>query len=288
MFNVCTIITPDYLHKALALLYSMTPFRAIRMHCLVSEEWRNLEDFEESMSVGDSQIIFYALDDIYDQQKLQELPRNNDRLRWASKSRFLIYLFETENISSLIYLDNDVCFFNDFRFLFDELQNHTLLLTPHWRPLDPQANEMQFSCNFRDGLYNAGFLGASEQSLEALNWWHQACLYKCEFDFQNGFYVDQRYLDAFPVYFKGVKIMNHLGCNVAQWNADFLERKDIDGEILINSKWPIVFVHFSPVTIENIENGNDGKLKPYLHKHISYIDRAKKEIQALTIGLKSI
>ena len=76
-------------------------------------------------------------------------------------------LLESEGIRSLLYLDNDLCFFGDFEFLFQELQEHSLLLTPHWRPIDPDANAEQFFYNFRDGLYNAGFVGANNKGLVA-------------------------------------------------------------------------------------------------------------------------
>jgi hypothetical protein len=99
--------------------------------------------------------------------------------------------------------------------------------------------------------------------------------------------VDQRYLDAFPVYFEGVRIVKHLGCNVAQWNSDFLKRKEVDGEILINGKWPIVFIHFSSVTIQNIQNGIDHILRPYLELHQSYIKQARNDIRRLSLNLAS-
>ncbi|BBO66734.1 hypothetical protein DSCA_06640 [Desulfosarcina alkanivorans] len=278
MLNVCTVSTPDYVDHTLALLYSMAAFRPVRLHCLVSERRRDLEDIGRSLPVENGELVFYALDDIYRETDFEKLPGDRDRLRWTSKSRLMAHLLQSGDIRSLLYLDNDMCFFDDFQFLFDELESHSLLLTPHWRPLDPEVNETQFFCNFRDGLYNAGFLGASVEGLDALNWWHRACLHRCEFDYGNGFFVDQRYLDAFPVYFEGVKILKHLGCNVAQWNADFLWREDKDGRIWINGEWPLVFIHFAGVTIDNIENGTDAALKPQLAAHRFWIEKAVRQI----------
>ena len=274
MLNICTVSTADYIHKTLALLYSMAAFRPVRLHCLVSERKKQVGKIDEPLFIENGELVFYGLDDIYREDEFPELPLDKDRLRWTSKSRFMVHLLESADLRSLLFLDNDMCFFGDFKFLFDELESHRLLLTPHWRPIDPAINETQFLCNFRDGLYNAGFLGASENSLEALKWWHRACRYRCEFDYSNGFFVDQRYLDAFPVYFEGVKIIKHYGCNVAQWNADFLRREQIDGNVWINENWPLVFIHFSGVTIENIEKGNDKVLRPQLSAYRAWVAKA--------------
>jgi hypothetical protein len=278
MLNVCTVSTPDYLHQALALLYSMAAFRPVRLHCLISERRQDMEGIGGSILIENGELVFYALDDVYQEADFEKLPSNRDRLRWTSKGRFMAHLLQSGSVRSLLFLDNDMCFFGDFKFLFDELESHALLLTPHWRPLDPGVNETQFLCNFRDGLYNAGFLGASDKSLDALNWWHRACLHRCEFDYSNGYFVDQRYLDAFPVYFDGVKILKHFGCNVAQWNADFLRREEKDGRVWINGEWPLVFIHFAGVTIDNIENGSDRVLKPQLAAYRSWIGKANQRV----------
>jgi hypothetical protein len=278
MFNVCTVITKDYLHKALALLFSMTPFHPVRMHCLLAEKNHAVEELRRPISVEGGELICYGLDDIYDERAQARLSQDKDRMQWTSKARFMGHLLESEGIRSLLYLDNDLCFFGDFEFLFQELKEHSLLLTPHWRPLDPDTNEEQFFCNFRDGIYNAGFLGAASKGLDALNWWHKACLHRCEFDYPKGYYVDQRYLDAFPVYFEDVKIIKHLGCNIAQWNADYLRREASGANILINGRWPLIFIHFSDVTIHNIEHGNDTVLKPQLFGYRELLRKAGQSL----------
>jgi hypothetical protein len=286
--NICTIITPDYLYKALALLASMVKFQRVHLHVLVSETKDRLNPFRKHISYLESPVEIYTLDEIYDMESLTRLLHyKKDMVRWSSKSLFLCYLLMERNFESVIYLDNDICFFNDFRFLFDELNENGVLLTPHWRTLDPELNEHQFLCNFRDGMFNAGFVGSGKRGLEALRWWHKACLYRCEFDFENGLYVDQKYLDALPLYFKDVKSVRHFGCNIAQWNADYLTREIKNGEVLIYGKWPIVFIHFSPVTIQNIQYGNDLMLQPHLELHQTYIERARRDIQTLSMELRS-
>jgi hypothetical protein len=280
MLNACTVITSDYLYKALALFDSMRTFRAIRMHVLIAEERRYLPSLSGFCFPRDGKLEFFTLDDIYTPKALAHLKGDKDRIRWTSKSIFMAYLLESKDRAPLIYLDSDIYFCSDFKFLFDELEDCAILLTPHWRPLDPGVNPDQFFCNFRDGLYNAGFIGATCQGLDALRWWHRACTYRCDFDFERGFYVDQRYLDAFPVYFQGVRVLRHLGCNIAQWNADYLERTQVDGEVRIHGTWPIVFIHFSGSTIDHIKNGNDPMLKPYFEGYTAAIQKARRYARA--------
>ena len=90
--------------------------------------------------------------------------------------------------------------------------------------------------------------------------------------------MDQRYLDAFPVYFDGVKIIKHLGCNIAQWNTDYLKREAMGANILINGRWPLIFIHFSAVTIDNIEHGNDTVLMPHLSAYRELLLKAGQSL----------
>ena len=108
--------------------------------------------------------------------------------------------------------------------LFNELENNNTVLTPHWRGEYPEIDEVNFNLQFVGGLYNAGFIGVNESAKNAMSWWANACLYKCEKDFKNGHYVDQTYLNLLPIYFEGIKILKHQGCNVANWNQNVCKR----------------------------------------------------------------
>lgn len=188
-------------------------------------------------------------------------------LRWSMKPVFIRHLLE-QGIPKVIYIDCDMFFFSEGSFLFSMLDETDFLLTPHWRSIDPLKETLNFRLLFTDGIYNAGFIGASANSIPILDWWANACLYECKKRIINGLFDDQRYLDIVPVYFEKTGIVSHKGCNVANWNQAVCRREaQPDGTILINGKEPIVFIHFSSSTITGILHGNDILLKTHLEKY---------------------
>ena len=181
---------------------------------------------------------------------------------------FIGYLLE-KGFTKVIFADSDLYFVSNFDFLFDELEKKNVLLTPHWRNTDPVKNEDGLLAILKDGLYNAGFIGANEKAKEAMAWWAGVCHYKTEDRKDLGLFVDQKYLDILPLQFENVQTIQHRGCNLAAWNIDTCKREMIDGELYINKKFEPVFIHFAKDTIVNILNRNDALLKPYLDEYIN-------------------
>ena len=271
---ICTVISSDYLHLALALYYSIREHTQCDFYALVADNhWsgRLMERVKKDLPQG---FHLLSREDVSSGSFHLE---DEDSLRWALKPTLMQFLLEKQNHDAVIFADSDVCFFADIGFLFDALRTHTILLTPHWRPIDPGINEVQFRCNLQHGLYNGGFVGAGKKGIDALRWWEHVCRYRCEKRVTEGFYVDQKYLDFLPIYFDGVKILKHKGCNVAEWNADHLPRISLDGRTFVEN-WPVVFIHFTDLTMQGVENGKDAALLPYLETYRSYLQRADRDI----------
>ncbi|WP_155315068.1 glycosyltransferase family 4 protein [Desulfosarcina alkanivorans] len=271
---VCTVISSDYLHLALALYYSIREHTVCDFYALVADNhWspRLVEGLADRLPSG-----FHLL-------TRQDIASgafhlaDEDSLRWALKPTLMRNLLEEKNHDAVIFADSDVCFFDDIGFLFDALRTRAILLAPHWRPIDPGLNEVQFQCNLQHGLYNGGFVGAAKRGVEALRWWEGVCRYRCEKRVAEGFFVDQKYLDFLPVYFEGVEVLKHKGCNVAEWNAEQLPRVSLDGMAFVDN-WPVVFIHFTGLTIRKIEQGDDAALLPYLERYRMYLERADREM----------
>lgn len=281
----CTVITADHLHYAVALERSLAHFADVDFVILVTDttelprEYENLLHSFPSMSVR-------RLSDVYDPVELRSLrerfAQDPDALRWASKSRLLIHLLDRERYAAALYLDSDLFFYSDCGFLFDELEDHAILLTPHWRTIDPEKNPIQFEVNFNHGLYNAGFLGASQDGLPALAWWHQISCFSSERDGRGSLYADQSCLNLLPLHFDGVHVLQHRGCNVAEWNKESLSRHDVDGRVVIADEWPLVFVHFTGITIDCIEAGEDPGLERVLREYKLALVRANLQLGRLT------
>ena len=144
----------------------------------------------------------------------------------------------------------------------------SVLLTPHWNNINPLEFEDGLFSIMRNGMFNAGFIGAAKNGIPAMKWWAGMCHYKMDRQVELGIYDDQKYLDLLPVEFPGSGILRHQGCNLASWNIDTCKREIINGKLMINKIYEPVFIHFAKDTITNILNRNDELLKPYLDEYI--------------------
>jgi hypothetical protein len=257
--HFCTIVTHNYIPWAKVLHKSLEENgNKSHLHVLVV-------DGEGSEQPG---ISFYSLGDLTKSTVGWDIIRKYDadepdKLRWSLKPAFLHYLLEQNHIESIAYADADIYFVGTFEFLFEWTEGINLKLFPHWRPIDFEFPDEYFWLRV-GGLYNAGFLMAKKGSEKALEWWARNCAMKCEQDPEQGLYDDQRYLDILPIYFDGVQVSRHQGCNVARWNRDVCKRqRDQLGAVLCGGD-PLVFLHFSPNTIREIQSGKDPLLERYL------------------------
>jgi len=107
-----------------------------------------------------------------------------------------------------------------------------------------------------------------------LEWWAEACIYRCERNFYYALFDDQKYLDIFPTLEK-THVLNHKGCNVAGWNIDNCPRTKANGEVITDNKWPIVFMHYVNDTFFRLQQGKDPLLIPYLEKYLETLKRFK-------------
>ena len=271
---MCTVITSDYLSQAYALAKSVHAHGNTDFYALISDHGFNPEKLKQVRGDLGDRLNLLTIEDLK-----VALPKydSEDSVRWALKAPFMLHLLERLDYDKVIFVDSDVCFFDNYDFLYEELESHGMLLTPHWRPVDPDTNPIQFPCNFLHGLYNAGFIGVSKAGLAPLKWWQTACYYKCEKTVTQGFYVDQRYLDVLPVRFDSVKVLRHKGCNVAEWNRDHALRVRVDGKTYVEN-WPVVFVHFSDITLAETAGGMDPCLLPLMVEYRAYFDEADKEV----------
>ena len=278
----CTIITPDYVNYALVLYQSL--IRNISsnfdFYLLITEDIspkvkRILNDLGIKYTLGPEAVNMNEPGSlIYNKYYNIEW----DSFRWSMKSIYIHYLIDKYNYNKVVYLDSDLYFTNDGSFLLDELNENNILLTPHWRSSDPTVDEGNFNLLFNQGLYNAGFLAVNEYAKDAMLWWARMCLFRCENRPEYGQFVDQTYLNLFHILFDKVKVIKHRGCNVAYWNRVDCKRViDNDDRVLINGKFPVVFIHFTTSTIRGILNGKDLALKGFFNNYSEDLDRISRD-----------
>lgn len=267
---VSTIITKNYGHYALVLHDSLINQLKYIHFCVFISNGKLPQDIQAQLLSRPNVTIYYE-DAIKDKLAIQLKEKfakvYHDEYRWGMKPLLLNKLLD-DGYERAIYVDSDICFYSDYAFLFESLKKYNILLSPHWRCSMPDIDTINFKLNFLDGIYNGGFIGASKGGEKALNYWAELCLFNCEVNRNEGFFVDQRYLDILPTRFEGVGHIIHKGCNVANWNqVDCKRILKPNGMVLINNKWPIVFVHFTNSTLGGILLGNDKFLYPFLEQY---------------------
>lgn len=276
--HLCTISTVSHLYKTFALADSLKQGEEYTLHVLLVDSDKDYSHENcRFWKLGQLQIddTIHAI--------TQKYTGSNDRLRWSLKPAFMKYLMANLPTDKMIYLDNDLYFYNDYQFLFDLLDEYSFLLTPHYYRNSPKRNQNWFEANFRVGLYNAGFVGANEDAIDTLQWWADCCLYRCSKNAIRGTFDDQKYLDLVPIMNETAHVVRHMGCNVAGWNSEVCSRQNVNGEILIDGKFPVVFIHYNDTTIREIVKGEDSVLQNHYQHYISNLKKYKNDLSENTL-----
>ena len=258
-YSFCTITTQSHLYKVYALADSLS-MNNLPLNVL-------LVDADLIPIHAHSKIKFILLSELTSDLSINIINKyrgNLDKLRWALKSCFLLHLLN--NYTKIIYIDNDVFFYNSPLFLFDKLTSSSILLTPHFYEANPSQRQNWLEANFRVGLFNAGFIGVNIYAMPFLEWWANCCLYNVKKSFWRGLFDDQKYLDLVPVLFNDVEILKHPGCNLSGWNyKNYHLSRLVNGDILIDDIYPIVFIHFAESSCIEFSSVNHCLYPEYKH-----------------------
>jgi hypothetical protein len=172
------------------------------------------------------------------------------------KPRIFEYLFNERNAGKIIFFDPDIKIYNSIAGLFDELDNSSIILTPHICtpiPLDNKSPAENHFLNF--GIYNLGFIGlkTGDECKKFIAWWKERTYAQCYIDVYNGIFVDQLPVNLVPLFFENVKILCNKGLNMAPWNLHerFLSKKN--NEHFVNETEPLIFFHFSSFKADDFE-----------------------------------
>jgi hypothetical protein len=283
MNHFATVITTDHIDKSLALLESLNTFGEATLHALVIDQLppatKDIHNAFKNFHICSLESLISEPDQGLGRIITSRYRNTADELRWALKPIFIMYL--QKKFPTLCYLDCDLYFYDNYQFLIDKLQTQSVILTPHWR--DISAFNHEYMYNFRHGIYNAGFVGLGPGSESMLTWWAEMCAIECTKSERAYTYVDQRYLDLVPIYFDNVEIIRHYGCNVAGWNTTFLKRER-EGSTTTVRGMPIVFIHFSAITMSFIQEGKDNYLYDYYNQYRLTLRQIRQQLLSLGLG----
>ncbi len=167
----------------------------------------------------------------------------------AVKGLALESLFADHGAEKAFYFDPDIAVFSRLDELIAELDQHSVLLTPHQS--DPETsiqgiidNEM---CSLRHGVFNLGFVGvANDDNGRAFSrWWRDRLIHFCRDDHARALFTDQKWVNLAPCMFDRVKVLRSPAFNVATWNLSTrLATGTLKNGIQMNGE-DLGFYHFS-------------------------------------------
>ncbi len=187
-------------------------------------------------------------------------------LNTALKPSFIKFLQRERHVAKLLYFDPDIRIFAPLDPLFEELDRHVAILTPHVLSPGTGAAVLPDSAFLKFGVFNLGFIGvqSSKDALDLLNWWEAGCLSAGHFEPWEGIFVDQKWMNLLPCFSEAVKIIRSPGCNMAYWNLHERTLSRGTPGWKVNSSWPLLFFHFSNLDMEDPESIVKSRKRPTL------------------------
>ena len=263
---VFTICAKNYLGLAQTLESSIKKYNNnINFIIFIVDEFK-----EDIISLPDNVLISKNVLDINSHQ-WNEMSFKYDITEFCTsiKPSCFKYIFTNYNTDACIYFDPDILVFNNLKVIFDNLNNNSIIVTPHITTIE---TDYHGSLNERNllysGMFNLGFLALKNDiyAQKMLNWWEQRLKDRCYQNVSESLFTDQKWIDFLPSFFPSeLLISNDLGLNVAPWN--FYEREiysDFNNNYIVKSRidkdnnntYPLIFTHYSGYRYDLLANGN--------------------------------
>jgi hypothetical protein len=250
---IFTSINSYYLSKAIALGKTVLNFHPEVDFIILMNENPLTYDFIKLQNFLDEfKIKVLAVNDIKIKNVEQFLfQRQIVEACTAVKGRALCYLLD--KYEKVIYLDPDICLFDNITKIWNQLDVSDVILIPHQNR--PSEASLQFGVeaeltSLQYGVFNLGFCAVKDNKngREFANWWAERLYVYCFDDRSKGLFTDQKWCDLAPALFENVYIEREPGFNVAPWNSHCyqLEIKYGATNITINgTDTTLKFFHFS-------------------------------------------
>lgn len=258
-----TICTHSYIGLAFLLKMSLEKYDPdIDFHIFIVDDIEAVEEKSENIHVLRSLKIFS------DKQWYElAFKYNVTEFSTCLKPFVFQWLFANTNAEKIFYLDPDLYFFNSTSMIYDELNAHLIVLTPHFVTFPNNKIARLFEDEIRySGIFNLGFLGLARSNKvdSMLLWWGENLVDKCFSDIYTSQFTDQKWMDFMPLYFEldEIKILKHIGCNLAPWNY-FERRIVVENDIFfvsernnfVSERTLLIFAHFSGFDYKKMLNG---------------------------------
>ena len=239
----------------------------------------------------DIDFFIFVADEFSEDEKILDLPKNiiiaKDKIeiseeQWnqmsfkydltefctSIKPSCFKYLFKEFDPDACIYFDPDILVFNSLDTIYNKLESHSIVVTPHITTIqDIYTGKLNERNLLYSGMFNLGFLALKNDNNaeKMLDWWEIRLENRCFQNMMENYFTDQKWMDFLPSFFPTQLFVSHdLGLNVAPWN--FYEREIINKDNLFFVKnrlineadtiYPLTFVHFSGFNYKALIDGN--------------------------------
>ncbi|HEX2896090.1 MAG TPA: hypothetical protein VHO29_18945 [Marmoricola sp.] len=238
----CTILSTNYLPKALALAESLRRHQDGASLTVLIIDARSDAELPEVPGVDLVGTDVLGLPE----RELLEVATIYDLVEFATavKPLLLKHLLGTDD--AVFYLDPDTYLTSPMAELEAELaaSEGGILLTPHFLEPLPQDAPTTEGHLLTVGVFNLGFCGVDRRALDMLEWWWAHLRRECLFDFLSGLFVDQKWMDIGNTLFRA-RSLRHYGYNVSVVNLHERPIVERDGRLTIATTGePLRLFHF--------------------------------------------
>jgi hypothetical protein len=235
----CTYFDHNYLSRALLTINSLrrfepkTPIYVLALSDLCETILRNL-------ALPNVEIIPLAvLEEAYPVLASIKLTRKLIEYYFTLTPFLPHYLFSKTVADRITYIDSDLYFFTSPRPVLDSLGEASVAITPH-------RFSFEFRTHTKFGLFNVGWITYRRcaEGLDCLNAFKADCTAWCYERAEESRFADQKYLDTWPNRYPSLKIIEHKGFNLGNWNIHNYVIRLRDNVVMVDGE-PIVFFHFA-------------------------------------------
>lgn len=183
--------------------------------------------------------------------KFTEMSKKYDIIELNTSVKPFVFEYIYNNFQEaefVMYFDPDTCVFDKLKSIEDELENSSILFTPHiYTPIEFDGKNPTENTFTQHGTYNLGFLATKRDanSFQLFDWWKRRLEINCYNKPEQGVFVDQLPMNFAPLFFEGVKISDNWGVNMAPWNLHERDLSFKDDKYFVNDKYPLLLYHFS-------------------------------------------
>jgi hypothetical protein len=238
----CTVLSTNYLPKALALAESLRRHEnAARLKILFIDHADD-EGLPQLEGVDCLSTAFLGLP----RRTVMELVMSYDLVEFATAIKPLLFKQLLLDADQVFYLDPDTYVLSPMVELSPALEASEggILLTPHFLRPPPRDAEITDGHMLLVGVNNLGFGGFDRRSSDMLDWWWGHLRTECLYDPLAGLFVDQKWMDIGAALFQAASF-RHAGYNVGV--ANLSERplaQDAEGYYIATNGDRLRLFHF--------------------------------------------